>query len=69
MSEKNREFLDWVKKLMTKYNLNTTHEGDDIKQVNIYFGRGVVAEITQDRELWYGLKEKEVEEAERVLVQ
>ena len=68
MSEKNREYLDWVKKLMTKYNLHTTHEGDRVKQVNIYFKSDVVVEITDDRELWYGLKLKEVDETERVLV-
>ncbi len=68
MTEKYREFLDWVKKLMKKYGLQTTPLKNRIKQINIYFEDETVVEITGSRELWYGGKLKEMEETERVLV-
>lgn len=51
MTEKNREFLDWIKKLMKKYNLQTTPPSDRIKQINIYFESDTTVEITGSREL------------------
>ena len=68
MTEKNREFLDWVKKLMAKYDLQTTLPSDKIKQINIYFESETTVEITGSRELWYGVKLKEMNETERILL-
>ena len=55
MTEKNKEFLRMVERLMIRHLPITVSYGGKIKQITVYFKGDVTVEIKEDSELVYGL--------------
>jgi len=58
MTEKNKEFLRMVERLMRKHLSGVVHYGGKIKQINVYFESEISVHVTKDREVVYGSEMK-----------